>query len=120
MKTHNPIPTCFAGSVAALLIAQGAHADLATDIHPRGLFYTPQAGLDAPVPRTPSDAVGFKEHFHLSGGVSFKYDDNIFLTNKGEQEDFITSISATLRYESAAQGSAEHTISVAYSPSHSF
>lgn len=103
---------------AATVLAQTAAAQDA-DLHPRGLFETPQPGMTAPFPRTPSTAETLKEKFHLSVGASARYDDNVYRSSSNEESDVIVSISPTLSFVSAQAGSAENTFAISYSPSYS-
>ncbi|MBT8038345.1 MAG: outer membrane beta-barrel protein [Verrucomicrobiae bacterium] len=87
-----------------------------TDVHPRGIFDTPQPGLDAPLARTPADADDWSDKFHFSLSASVRSDGNIFLSDKGEESDVIFSVSPTLRYVSAEAGAAENTFAISYTP----
>ncbi|BDS07614.1 hypothetical protein NT6N_26540 [Oceaniferula spumae] len=120
MKISFSSYTGLTAQILALVALQGgASAQTLNDVHPQGLFNTPQPGIDAPLTRTPADATSLKDHFHLSASAGVRYEDNIFLTSTNEKSDVITTISATLRFVSAEDGAAENTFSVAYSPSYS-
>ena len=97
--------------VPASLMAQG------TDVHPRGLFETPQEGINAPVAKTPSDAETLRDKTHLSLSVGARYDDNIFHTSTNEESDVIFTIAPTLRFSTAEPGAAENTFQFTYTPS---
>lgn len=103
-------------SVLTVFAMQSVSAQDA-DLHPRGLFNTPQPGLDAPITRTTADAESWKDRLHFSLSSSVRYDDNIYLTSMNEVSDVIFSVSPTLRFNSAEEGSATNTLSITYTPS---
>lgn len=88
-----------------------------TAVHPRGLFDVPQKGINAPEPRTPGDAEGWKDRTHLTLGIGARYDNNIFRTNTNEESDVIFTISPTLRFSNAERGAAENVFRFSYTPS---
>jgi len=57
-------------------------------------------------------------HFSLAGGV--RYDDNIFLSNSNQEDDLIISVSPTLSVRSGAEGTAQNSYSLSYTPSFLF
>jgi len=89
----------------------------AEDLHPRGLFEKPQEGLNTPLARTAADAEDWKDKLHFSLRSSVRYDDNIFLSSMNEESDVIFSVSPTLRFSSAEEGTAANTLSISYTPS---
>jgi len=121
MNMNFDFPMPIRGSIyslsASALLLVGVSAQ-ETILHPRGLFETPQEGLDAPLPQTASDAESLAEKFHLSLSSSVRYDDNIFLTHTGEESDVIFSVSPTLRFSTAEEGTAANTLSITYTPSY--
>jgi len=108
-----------AAFLCSVAFNQGLRAQDA-ELHPHGLFETPQLGLAAESPRTPSDAEGWKERTHLSLSASATYNDNIFLTKNNKESDVIFSISPTLSFVSAERGTAVNTFSITYTPSYRF
>ncbi len=101
---------------SAALFASPAFAQN-TDVHPRGLFETPQEGLGAPVPRTPSDAETLADRFSLSLSAGARYHSNIFHTSEDEESDVLFRVTPTLRFSTAEAGEAENTFAFSYSPS---
>ena len=89
------------------------------DYRQRGLFEG-LASEDADEDEKGGEGEKFTDllHFSLAGGI--RYDDNIYLDESDEEDDFIFTISPTLSIISGREGTAQNTYSFSYTPSFLF
>ncbi len=90
-----------------------------TDYRQRGLFEG-LASDDADADEKGGEGEKFTDliHFSLAGGI--RYNDNIYLSESDEEDDFIFTVSPTLSIISGREGTAQNTYSFSYTPSFLF
>ncbi len=104
-------------SIGTTVLMTGPVLAQSTNVHPRGLFETPQEGIGAPVLRTPSDAETLIDKLRLSVTAGARYDSNIFHSRANEQSDILFTIAPTLRFSTAEADEAQNSFTFVYSPS---
>ena len=86
------------------------------ELHPEGLFATPQEGLYAQLPWNTKNSETWRDNFHLSLRASVSGETNVFLNNEEEESDIIFYIAPTLSYTTPAFLDEDNVISNFISP----